>query len=59
MTDKRTIGDTNRIMIREINGCHVRLFFSSTHNERVEQIILDNLMLVFDRRVQSFNMQHE
>ncbi len=36
---------------REINGCKVRLFFCLERNERGERIVLDNLMLAFDRKI--------
>ena len=44
--------DPLNIVEREINGCKVRLFFLSERNERAERMVLDNLMLVFDRKMQ-------
>ena len=44
--------DPENIVEREINGCKVRLFFLLERNERIERIVLDNLMLVFDRKMQ-------
>jgi hypothetical protein len=40
---------------RKINGCEVRLFFSPERNEKVERLVLDHLMLVFDRKMQGLS----
>ena len=45
------IDPENRIE-RDIDGCKVRLFFSTKHNEKIERLVLDNLMLAFDRKMQ-------
>jgi len=44
--------DPDNILEREINGCKVRLFFMLERNEKAERMVLDNLMLVFDRKIQ-------
>ena len=50
--------DTENVVEREINGCNVRLFFLLERNERTERLVLDNLMLAFDRKMQRVsNMQ--
>ena len=49
--DRPHVDPNNRIE-REINGCKVRLFFSLSRNEKVERQVLDNLMLVFDKKMQ-------
>ena len=51
MTDKQYI-DPENSMERDINDCKVRLFFSPTPNEKSVRLVLDNLMLAFDRKVQ-------
>jgi hypothetical protein len=43
---------SENIIDREIDGCKVRLFFSLSHNNKVERTVLDNLMLVFEKRKQ-------
>ena len=59
MMDIRTVHSDNKPKIdpenmveREINGCNVRLFFLLERNERIERLVLDNLMLAFDRKMQ-------
>jgi len=52
MTTEKPNIDPNNIIEREINGCKVRLFFSPESNEKVERLVLDNLILVFDRKMQ-------
>ena len=49
--EKQSIDPVNTIE-REINGCKVRLFFVLGHNEETERLVLDRLMLVFDRKMQ-------
>ena len=49
--EKPNIDTKNRIE-RNIDGCKVRLFFSLNPNEKIERSVLDNLMLVFDRKMQ-------
>jgi len=49
---QKNIDPLNKIE-KEVNGCKVRLFFSLTPNERMEHIILENLMLVFERRIKT------
>lgn len=44
--------DTKNKIERNIDGCKVRLFFSLNPNEEIERLVLDNLMLVFDRKMQ-------
>ena len=44
--------DPENVVEREINGCNVRLFFLLERNERIERLVLDNLMLAFDRKMQ-------
>ena len=44
--------DTNNIVEREIGGCKVRLFFMLEPNEKAERLVLDNIMLAFDRKMQ-------
>ena len=44
--------DPENIIEREINGCKVRLFFLLERNEKAERLILDNIMLAFDRKMQ-------
>ncbi len=51
IADSPHVDPDNRIE-REINGCKVRLFFSLMRNEKVERQVLDNLMLVFDKKMQ-------
>lgn len=43
--------DPDNSIERNIDGCTVRLFFSSSRNERAERLVLDNLMLVFDLKI--------
>jgi len=47
--------DTKNKIEREIDGCNVRLFFNSTNNEKLELSVLDNLLLVFDRKKQELS----
>jgi len=35
---------------REINDCTVRLFFPSERNDKVERLILDSLITVFEQK---------
>ena len=35
---------------REIEGCKVRLLFLRDRNEKVERLVLENLMDVFEQR---------
>jgi hypothetical protein len=49
--EKPNIDTENRIE-RDIDGCKVRLFFSLQPNEKIERLVLDNLMLLFDRKMQ-------
>ena len=49
--DTPNIDPDNRIE-RDIDGCKVRLFFCSARNDKTERLVLDNLMLVFDRKMQ-------
>ena len=49
--DKPNIDMVN-IVEREINGCKVRLFFLLERKERAERAVLDNLMMVFDLKMQ-------
>ena len=44
--------DSENIVEREINGCKVRLFFLLERKEKAERLILDNLMMVFDLKMQ-------
>ena len=50
-TDRPNIDPHNSIE-RDIDGCKVRLFFSLARNELAERLVLDNLMLVFDHKMQ-------
>jgi len=52
--EKPNIDTKNRIE-RNIDGCKVRLFFSLNPNEKIERSVLDNLMLVFDRKMQDLS----
>ena len=52
--DKFNIDPENKIE-REIDGCKVRLFFNSTYNEKIERSVLDNLLLVFERKQQEMS----
>jgi len=47
--------DSENQIVREINGCKVRLFFCLKPNEKTERLVLDNLMLVFDRKMQGLS----
>jgi hypothetical protein len=49
--EKANIDMGNRIE-RDIGGCKVRLFFSLQPNEKTKRLVLDNLMISFDRKVQ-------
>jgi hypothetical protein len=51
ISEKPNIDTENRIE-RNIDGCKVRLFFSLQPNEKIERLVLDNLMLLFDRKMQ-------
>ena len=44
--------DPAHIIEREINGCKVRIFFNPLHNEQTERLVLDNLIQIFERRIQ-------
>jgi hypothetical protein len=44
--------DTENKIERNIDGCKVRLFFSLYPNEKIKRLMLDNLMLSFDRKMQ-------
>ena len=49
---------TNKIQ-REINGCKILLQFARERNEDVERAVLDNLIGVFERKVQGLSsMKH-
>jgi len=45
--------DPTNIIERKIGDCKVRLLFSLAPNEKIERMILDNLLLVFDRRMKA------
>ena len=51
ITEKPYI-DPKNMVEREINGCRVRLFFSPQRNEKIERLVLGNLILAFDRKMQ-------
>ena len=51
--------DIENTIDREINGCKVRLFFSLNPNKKTERFVLDNLMLVFDRKMSSHSFEKE
>ena len=53
--EKPNIDTKNRVE-RNIDGCKVRLFFSLNPNEKIERLLLDNLMLVFDRKMQGLSI---
>lgn len=55
ITDKPDI-DPNNSIKREIDGCKMRLFFRLERNEIAERLVLDNLMLVFDRKMQDLGI---
>ena len=44
--------DPEHIVERDFNGCKVRMLFALERNEKVERLVLDHLMLVFDRKRQ-------
>ena len=50
--EKADIDPINKIE-KEVGNCKVRLFFSSKQNDKIERIVLDNLMLVFDKRMKA------
>jgi len=50
--------DPDNMSERNYNGCNVRLFFTLEHNERAERLVLENLMLVFDRKHGLSNVQN-
>ena len=50
--DKQNVDQINSIE-KEIGDCKVRIFFSLTANKETERIILENLMLAFDRRIKN------
>jgi len=47
--------DTDNQIEQDIGGCKVRLHFCLARNEKTERLVLDNLMLVFDRKVQGLS----
>jgi len=47
--------DAENIIERNINGCKVRLFFSPERNEKLERMVLDHLVLVYDRKMQGLS----
>ena len=51
MHEKPNIDATNCID-RNIGACRVRLFFAVQPNVRAQQMVLDSLLLVFDKRMQ-------
>jgi hypothetical protein len=53
MSEESTNIDPINQINREIGGCKVRLLFALTPNAKMERRILDNLMLVYERRVQA------
>ena len=44
--------DAENSIERKIDGCEVRLLFSLKNNEKNKRLVLDNLMLAFDRKMQ-------
>ena len=48
--------DAENKVERNIDGCKVRLFFSVNQNDKIERLVLDNLMLAFDRKVQGLSI---
>ncbi len=55
VTEKPDIDANNKIE-RNIDGCKVRLFFSLQPNEKIKRLVLDNLMLCYDRKMQGGTM---
>ena len=47
--------DADKTIERDFNGCKVRLFFIMEHNEKIERMVLDHLMLVFNRKKQDLS----
>jgi len=43
--------DPDNIFEFETNGCKVRLFFTVEHNPNIPDTILDQLLLVFERKI--------
>jgi len=39
------------VIERVINDCKIRLFFNPQRNNEVERMVLDHLMLAFDRKM--------
>jgi hypothetical protein len=46
--------DGENILTREIGGCKVRIRFALLPNEKIERLILENLMESFDRKMAPF-----
>ena len=53
-TENQNIDPINKIE-REINGCKVRLRFCQNNNELIQRLILDNLLLIFDEKIQAMS----
>ena len=43
--------DHNKTIERAIGGCKVRLSFNLQRNDEIERMVLDHLMLSFDRKM--------
>ena len=47
--------DPVNIIQREVNGCKVQLRFAAVRNEHAERTVLDNLMGVFEHKLQELS----
>jgi len=50
-TEMEKLDPINRVAC-EVGGCKVRLFFLREPNENIERLVLDNLMSVFEQKMQ-------
>jgi len=53
--NRKSYDNAGKNIVREINGCMVRVFFSAERNEELERLVLDHLLLVFDRKVKGMS----
>ena len=54
MVENQNIDTVNKIE-REINGCKVRIRFCKNANELNQRLVLDNLLLIFDDKIQGMS----
>lgn len=46
--------DYEHVINKKINGCNVSIYFSTEHNSKVKEIVLNTLIDNYEKRVQDY-----